>query len=174
MMQYRLDLTMISKTDHLHYKSTNFLKINLSFTRKASICVSFWYRFRKMESQEGLDVHLQGRAGHGQLEAVDDVWVEHSEAPHALSTDEDFCTATREKGGIWKKGETLLSKKEMTRRNVLERKVCTENVTDDHFLIWLIKVPSKCWNKNTLVKVKHICSLCSETQAQTWERLVKR
>ena len=53
-----------------------------------------------MKSQEGLDVHLQGRAGHGQLKAVDDIWMENSEAPDTLSTDKDFCTATGEEGGI--------------------------------------------------------------------------
>lgn len=60
----------------------------------------YGFRFRKVKSQEGLDVHLQGRAGHGQLEAVDDVWVEDSETPYALSTDKDLRAATGEKGGI--------------------------------------------------------------------------
>lgn len=54
----------------------------------------------KVKSQEGLDVHLQGRTGHGQLKTVDDVWVEDSKTPHTLSIDKDLCTATREKGGI--------------------------------------------------------------------------
>lgn len=58
------------------------------------------FRFRKVKSQEGFDVHLQGRAGHGQLETIDDVWVEDPETPYALSTDEDLSAATREEGGI--------------------------------------------------------------------------
>lgn len=58
------------------------------------------FRFRELKSQEGLDVHLQGWAGHGQLEAVDNIWVEDTETPYALSTNKDLCAATREKGGI--------------------------------------------------------------------------
>lgn len=58
------------------------------------------FKFRKVKSQEGLEVHLQGWAGHGQLEAVDDVWVEDPETPHALPRDKDLSTATGEEGGI--------------------------------------------------------------------------
>lgn len=53
-----------------------------------------------MKSQEGFDVHLQGGAGHCQLEAIDDIWMKHSETPDVLSTDEDISTATGEIGGI--------------------------------------------------------------------------
>lgn len=53
-----------------------------------------------MKSQEGLDVDLQSGAGHGQLKAVDDIWVEYSETPYTLSMDKDLCAATREKDGI--------------------------------------------------------------------------
>lgn len=53
-----------------------------------------------MTSQEGLDVHLQGGAGHGQLEAGDHVGVEDAETADAGSVDEDLCAATGEEGGI--------------------------------------------------------------------------
>ena len=77
-----------------------------------SHCFPFWsgkisyvllrigFKFRKVKSQEGLEVHLQGWAGHGQLEAADDVWVEDPETPYALPRDKDLCTATGEEGGI--------------------------------------------------------------------------
>lgn len=58
----------------------------------------------KSQSQERLDVHLQGRAGQVQLEAGDDVRVEDSQTPDALPPNKDLCTATREEGGVWREG----------------------------------------------------------------------
>lgn len=59
-----------------------------------------WVRNRKWNSQEELDVDLQGGAGHGQLEAVDDVRVEDAKMADALSPDKDLCTAAGEEAGI--------------------------------------------------------------------------
>lgn len=55
---------------------------------------------RKYQSQERFDVQLQGRAGHVQLEAGDDVRVDDSEMPDTLPLNKYLRTATREKGGV--------------------------------------------------------------------------
>lgn len=54
----------------------------------------------KYQSQEKFHVHLQGRTGHVELEAGDDVRVEDSETPDALPLHKHLRTATREKGGV--------------------------------------------------------------------------
>lgn len=59
------------------------------------------------KSQERLDVHLQGRAGQRELKTVDNVGVEDSETPNALSVHKDLGTTAWEKGGIWKRKTDL-------------------------------------------------------------------
>lgn len=58
------------------------------------------FRNEKLNSQEELDVHLQGGAGHRQLKAVDDVRVEDAETPDALPPNKDLCAAAGEEGGV--------------------------------------------------------------------------
>lgn len=87
--QYCLLINQLKKNHRQHTPVT--------YTKQTAI---YGFRFRKVKSQEGFDVHLQGGAGHCQLEAIDDIWMKHSKTPDVLSTDKDISTATGEKGGI--------------------------------------------------------------------------
>lgn len=58
------------------------------------------FRNEKLNSQEELDVDLQGWAGHGQLKAVDDIRVKDAETPDTLPLDKDLCTAAGKEGGV--------------------------------------------------------------------------
>lgn len=51
-------------------------------------------------SQEGLDVDVQGRAGHGELKAADDVWMKDPQVSNAHPMGKDFSTAAGEVRGI--------------------------------------------------------------------------
>lgn len=53
-----------------------------------------------MTLQEGLDVDVEGRAGHGEVEGVDDVGVKDTEVSDAFPAEKDFSTAAREEGGV--------------------------------------------------------------------------
>lgn len=61
------------------------------------------FRNEKPNSQEKLDVNLQGGAGQGQLEAVDDVRVEDAETPDALPLDKDLRAAAGEESGVYRR-----------------------------------------------------------------------
>lgn len=63
---------------------------------------------KKKKSQEWLEVHLQGRAGHGQLKAFYDVWVKDSKMAYALPSHKDLSAPTGEKDGIWKKTKIIV------------------------------------------------------------------
>ena len=54
----------------------------------------------KVTSQEGLQVHLQGGAGHGELKALDDVGVEDPQPAHADPAHKHLGAAAREEGGV--------------------------------------------------------------------------
>lgn len=51
-------------------------------------------------SQKGLNVDIQGRAGHRQLKLVDDIRVKHSQPSYALTVGKDLSAAAWEKGGV--------------------------------------------------------------------------
>lgn len=60
-------------------------------------------------SHEGLNVDLQGRAGHGELELGDDVGVQHSQLPHALTSGKDLSAAPREESGACEESERKIN-----------------------------------------------------------------
>lgn len=51
--------------------------------------------------QEGLDVNIEGGAGHGEVKGVDDIGVKNAEVSDAFPAEKDFSTAAREEGGVW-------------------------------------------------------------------------
>ena len=61
---------------------------------------------RGRRSQEGLDVDVQGGAGHGELEAVDDVGMQDPEPPDALPSRKDLGAAPWEEGGVCRAEKT--------------------------------------------------------------------
>lgn len=60
-------------------------------------------------SQEGLNVDLQGRAGHGELELGDDIRVQHSQLPHALTSGKDLSAAPREESRACEESERKIN-----------------------------------------------------------------
>lgn len=53
-----------------------------------------------MTLQEGLDVDIEGGAGHGEVEGVNDVGVKDTKAPDGFPAKKDFGAAAREECGI--------------------------------------------------------------------------
>lgn len=61
-----------------------------------TVCV-----FEKMvKLQEGLNVDVEGGAGHGEVKSCDDNGVKDPEASDAFTPKKDFSTAAREEGGV--------------------------------------------------------------------------
>lgn len=59
--------------------------------------------------QKGLNINVEGGAGHGEVEGGDDIGVKHPKASDAFSAKKDFSAAAREEGGVWAREVNIIS-----------------------------------------------------------------